>query len=490
MNKIDRSFWKIPGLGSEDIGNQVQTFIIKKIQNAELLPGQLIPSHRRLADLNDLNPSTVKKAYEALVAKNQLTAFHGSGTYVAANDNDTDFKYHTGGFVNEAPVSFYSLTGIPDQVVNHDFQSMGIDRLSEYHYPRTMEKYIKIHTRRYKRIYQADQIRDAISPGYVNAIRGYFNTHYNFKMNEGCMTVIMDRKNALHSIFSMLLKPGDAIVNTAAGDFLLNVELKTTSATIYELNTSSPDFLNLLKTLLSTTTIKVLYVNSQCSYPDSNHLSPKTSLELLALAKAYHFYIVEENDFHEFWYNAKTRFLPLASYEHDGHVIHTAPLSQSSVYMYNTRIIASNEVFITALRTGAAEPVPSKDVIVELAITDLIRNGDLYRHVVNVRRAKKQHRDDLYWQLDNYLGNYMKIDKPASGLCFWLAFPPEVDVDKAMAFLKEHHVEIPYNPFSPLIKGQVFYMRSAFGTFNIDEAQTGAKLLKQMFDELGIPKLG
>ncbi|NBK97574.1 MAG: GntR family transcriptional regulator [Erysipelotrichia bacterium] len=61
---------------------QIKEAIIAKIKNREYLPGEIIPSERKLAELYGVNRMTVKNAIQLLVDEGYLYRIHGKGTFV------------------------------------------------------------------------------------------------------------------------------------------------------------------------------------------------------------------------------------------------------------------------------------------------------------------------------------------------------------------------------------------------------------------------
>lgn len=66
---------------------QLQDIIIKKIEDKKYLPGEAIPSERKLAEAYNVNRMTAKRAIEALVDQGYLVRKAGSGTFVKQLDN-------------------------------------------------------------------------------------------------------------------------------------------------------------------------------------------------------------------------------------------------------------------------------------------------------------------------------------------------------------------------------------------------------------------
>ena len=65
---------------------QLQDSIIKKIDEKKYLPGEAIPSERKMAEAYGVNRMTVKRAISKLVEEGYLVCKPGSGTYVAQRD--------------------------------------------------------------------------------------------------------------------------------------------------------------------------------------------------------------------------------------------------------------------------------------------------------------------------------------------------------------------------------------------------------------------
>lgn len=66
---------------------QLQDIIIKKIEEKKYLPGEAIPSERKMAETYGVNRMTVKRAVNKLVELGYLIRKPGAGTYVAQRDH-------------------------------------------------------------------------------------------------------------------------------------------------------------------------------------------------------------------------------------------------------------------------------------------------------------------------------------------------------------------------------------------------------------------
>lgn len=66
---------------------QLQDIIIKKIEEKKYLPGEAIPSERKIADMYGVNRMTVKRAINKLVEEGYLYRRMGAGTFIAGKNN-------------------------------------------------------------------------------------------------------------------------------------------------------------------------------------------------------------------------------------------------------------------------------------------------------------------------------------------------------------------------------------------------------------------
>ena len=67
----------------EPLQKQLFQALRKKIIALELMPGQLLPSTRQLADQLDISRTTVVRAYEDLLGQGYIKAVDGIGTFVS-----------------------------------------------------------------------------------------------------------------------------------------------------------------------------------------------------------------------------------------------------------------------------------------------------------------------------------------------------------------------------------------------------------------------
>lgn len=74
--------WQLKKEQNVPIYRSIMEMIVQKIQTGELLPGEKIPSERKLAEYLSVNRSTVVHALDELVDLGWIVRKRGSGTVV------------------------------------------------------------------------------------------------------------------------------------------------------------------------------------------------------------------------------------------------------------------------------------------------------------------------------------------------------------------------------------------------------------------------
>lgn len=484
MKNFNLLVWKIDGVLEKNPGYQLQEFIIHIIVSTGLSDGDPLPSQRRFAELNNVSVKTVKRIYFQLASTGRIRAVAGSGTFVTREADQQKRDLKRSSLTERLPVALPQRAdgnhGNP--AIRPNFLSIGIDILGPAFSPvGALMKRMKYYQKKYEAATQMQQVNDLLGSDYREAIRKYFKHTRAFRLDPGTIDISFGRLHSLKHILALLLDKGDSIINTAPQDAGLGQLLHELEVSVHHLSTAQPGFIANLETLLQTNPVKVLYLRPQCGYPEGDSLREEDCSKILALAKKHHFYILEEDEYHEFWYEDRP-YRPLATYDHEGHVIYMGVLSQLSVYMFNTMVICACKEFIDLFRSVPKTSYCYRNLIEEKAITDMLDSGDLWKLVSKARHSKALEKERLQFILQGYLGSFLWIGPSSSGLCLWIIFPESVNLQAAMEYLARHNVEVPFLPSVLMPDAICHHIRLGFGTFNEYEAVNAAMLLKAMFE--------
>lgn len=479
MRNFNESLWKINTPIEKNPGYQLQEFIISKIRSLGLTHRSWLPSQRCFAKLNHVSVTTVKRAYLTLMATGWIETVPGLGTFVGRDASTNKQVYSDKGFIERMPIALPSSDArqCTAPKIRQTFMTIGIDTLSPAFTPLTaLAKHMKYYQKKYEKATQIQQVNDLLGLDFREAIRKYFNDTRGFRINAGCIDVLYSRATSLEHVLTLLLPPGGEVINTSPQDVELCKALDQLTAKQHPLDSLHPDFLMNLEEIVKNNPIKVLHLRPQCGYPECNTLSPATCVRILDLAKKYQFYIIEEDDYHEFWFE-QVPYKPLATYDHEGYVIYMGVLSQLSTYMINTRVLCACNEFIDLSKAVPRKTYSHRNLIEEKAIAEMLGSGQLWYYVKLALFAKKVDKSKLEFALDSVIGDLLEVSISSCGLSLWIKFPDSVNLHEAMRSLSEGDIEVPYNPGVSVPDQNCHYMRLGFGTFDSDEAVNAARLL-------------
>lgn len=484
MNRINAEIWTFPKSPDAPLTpEQVYDIIVKYIETGILLPESKLPAYRFLAELNALSRTTMSRIYNRLEDAGWVYAVTGTGTYVSSSFPGHGQVYPTKRSIERLPVRLNNPADmrIQNDHPPSDYISVGFDTpsphyLSEWVYHTKIARHANAHVG----FNQIDRINAMTDPRFKTAILDYLNKRRKFMVDANCLALVLGRKEALQQIFKVLLKPLDVVVNTSPRDITLFKLIAGQTVVPHHINSSKPGFMAELKKLLKKTSIKALYIRPQCSYPEGHSMSDMDCDELLELAKSHQFYIIEEDDYHEFWYQIKP-FKPLVCRNHNGHVVYCGALSLLSTYMQQTRTIVAAAEFIALMPLSWTDQSLFKCASTEHAITLMLNNNTLHSNIKKMQTEQKNNRFEARVLLRNAFGKNIDVVEPTAGLSFWLEFPDAETLQDCLTHLQHKNFKIPIHPQTGRPNAAQRFVSFGFGTWDVLELQSaGTSLFEKL----------
>lgn len=482
MKNHDKEYWKILGLTGGSHSKKIQEHIIEGIMSGILKPNDIIPSMAALGKHNGGIKPAVRIAYDKLKELGWLTTKEGAHTYVADDFPGYDEIYPSYKVVVKLPVQLDQALNIktytPGQSQN--FITLGFDTPSPHYFPASLySNYLKIHRRNYEDLNQSRQMLDLHGLEYKEAVLNYLNSRRKLAVHSENLKVVIGRMESLDAVFGALLSPNDVIINTSDQDLMLKASLSQHNLKAnLSLNMADSAFIDKLEVLATEQSIKAIYIRPQCGYPKGDQFPVDSCEKLIALAKKYKFYIIEEEDYHEFWY--KLPYKPLIRYDHGGHVIYLGAVSLIANYLLNTRTVIAASDLIERMEQRGIVTSPFRDLLAEKSLTDLINSGKLWDYIKKARLEKKRHRDQAIWIIQNYLSQDITVNNPEVGLSLWLEFQSDKILKDSMEHLDIEY-NLPYHPNGEMPAPGIKEIRLGFGTWNLSETEQWAKSLHEKF---------
>ncbi len=175
--------------------------------------------------------------------------------------------------------------------------------------------------------------------------------------------------------------------------------------------------------------LRAVFVTPLRQYPTLVSLSGERRAQLMALAQAHRFAIIENDQDSEFLFEGRPR-APLAAEDRAGVVVHVGTLSK--IFSPNLRLgyVHGPAPLIARMRALRQALDRQGDMVLERAFAELLDDGDIHRHLNRMQHAYRARRDVLCRALQRAFGEDLRFQVPEGGLALWAQVAEGVDVDR------------------------------------------------------------
>ncbi|NWJ42497.1 MAG: PLP-dependent aminotransferase family protein [Geothrix sp.] len=407
-------------------GSPLYQRIALTLQNAILegrVPRQTaLPGSRVLADLLGVNRRTVIAALQELEAQGWLVTRPNSGTFVADElPSGAGVGPHPGtlpgaqvGFDLPSILQPASMTvagdllledGAPDpRLAPAEELAKGYQRALRRHGPRILSD------------------RDPLgTPLLREIVAAWVSERHGVSVGPERILITRGSREALVLLAGALFRPGSLAAvenpgNRRAWDIfqqIAKMELRPVTVDAEGMVPSA------LEAVLRQDRIRVLYLTPRRQFPTTAVLSQERKKAILQLAETYRLAVLEDDYDGEYCYEG-ARTEPLLSMDGTGQVIHIGSLSRLLAPGLKLGYMVLPPPLIPYLAKLRRSRGELGDPVLEWAVADLIRDGELVRHLRKVRKIYASRRDFLVARLQKDLGDHLEVVTPQGGLSLWL----------------------------------------------------------------------
>ncbi|MES2111510.1 MAG: PLP-dependent aminotransferase family protein [Bacteroidota bacterium] len=410
---------------------QIANSIISHIRRGTLKPSSALPSSRILAADLKVHRKTIVAAYDELYAQSWVDSYPRKGIFVAKNLPDvsprkiapalTPYLYPAEtyfdipGTVTPLPSLFKKVPegnlvfndGFPDiRLAPVELMVREYRRFARYHFT---QKYLM-----YGPEQGSENLRTELAR-FFGETRGLQVKPENILMTKGVQM-------ALYLIGQVLLKKGDTFIAGDPGYSGANEVFENTGATIelapvdeYGISVEA------IETACKKKKVKLVYVIPHHHSPTTVTMSAERRMQLLELARKYKFAIVEDDYDFDFHY-ASSPILPLASVDNYGSVIYVGSFSKTLAPGIRMGfMVAPQNLIIRAAKMRKLIDRQGEQLIEE-AMANLLKNGDIGRHLKKANKIYHERRDILCCLLREKLDGYVKFKVPDGGFAIWIEY--------------------------------------------------------------------
>lgn len=405
------------------------------IQKGRLQPGESLPGTRALADQLGVNRATVIQAIEELEAEGWLVTEPNRGTFVERRlpepMGDGDILAGTSqppepGF--DLPSRLKPLTVAGDDLID---LSDGL--------PDTTLAPLEELGRAYQRAllrHGDDLLRhgEPMGQGLLRTqVAAWLSERRGLRVAPDQILITRGSRAAFQLLAQSFCSPGDALAvenpgNRAVWDaFMQGCPVSLVPVPV-DAEGADPEA---MASLLEQKRCRAIYVTPQRQYPTTVALTPQRRRRLLELAAQHRIPIFEDDHDSDYTFGDRP-LLPLASQDERGQVIYTTNLGRILAPGIRLACIVGPVQVMDRLARVQRNMDAQGDRVVEWAAADLIRDGDMARHLRKARRIYEDRMRFLAARLRAAFGDSLEVVEPTGGLALWLRIGPGIDPEAWM----------------------------------------------------------
>lgn len=427
-----------------DLGSEVPIYLqltrrlIEAIADGRVAPGSRLPGSRSLAKAVGVHRNTVSAAYDELLAEGWISSKPRSGTFVsgvlpaprpAAHEPRTaeDGPSASGRGARRAlprpGEAIYGMVRPPAPWRSAPSPTGRVDLiggrpdLSRVPAVPLARAYARILRRLRSGVLGYGDPRGherlrAVVAEMLRSTRGLAVSAENVLITNGSQM-------ALHVAVRALIRPGEAVAVEALGYPAAWETLRAAGARLRPVPIDGEGLrVDQLARLSGRERIRAVYLTPHHQYPTTVPLSPRRRMELLELARARRFAVLEDDYDHEVHFDGHP-LVPLASADRLESVMYMGSLSKIFAPGLRLGYAVAPQRVVERLAAQRSAIDLSGNAGLELAVAELFEEGEIQRHLRRMARIYRARRDALVDGLRGHLGEVLDFQVPSGGTAVW-----------------------------------------------------------------------
>lgn len=466
---------------------QITSKIIEEIKRGRLKPNVAMPGSRKLADTLGVNRKTVLLAYAELVEQGWLVTEKNRGTFVPEKLPDVlDSSDSTGDeswtmTEQQAMLSIENTTSFPkEQVIEFNDGDPDTRLLPFEVIARTFRRALITSGRTNRLGYQDPLGMLSLRQSVLHMLsmqRGLDANLENICILRGSQMGIylsarlLTRQDDYIAVEALTL-PSAKNVFESFGANVVKIGLDQNGMKIEE-----------LEKLCKEVRLKAVYVTPHHQFPTTAMMTKERRLRLLMLAEQYDFYIIEDDYAHEFHFSGESVF-PLASYGASDRILHIGSLSKILAPGLRLGYLVAPRQFISQCADEISMIDRQGNLIMEMAVSELMETGELNRHLRKASKIYEDRRNQLEMLIRRDLSAFVTFNVPAGGLAFWVGLKQPTNVIAFVEQAKANKLRVvPASIFSNEDE-EIEGIRLGFASLNSKELEQAVSRLKKTLIDL------
>jgi GntR family transcriptional regulator/MocR family aminotransferase len=416
---------------------QIARAIAELVSTGRLRAGDRLPGTRELSRVLEVHRNTVAAAYAELAAEGWVDATKGRGTFVsteipAAPQQPRPRVTRAASSARAARTPGYALPPAPPPPRPRAARRGMIDLEGGIADVRLVP--VAELARAYRRALRRPGILGYGDPrGQAtlrSAIGAMLRSTRGLDPDPGRLLVTRGSQHAIALAARGLVRPGDAVAIEDLGYPAAWESFRAAGARLVPVPVDEGGLrVDALEALARREGIRALYLTPHHQYPTTVTLAAGRRPALLRLAAAERFAIIEDDFDWEFHYDGPPA-LPLAASDPAGVVLHVGTLSKVLAPGLRLGYVHAPVEVIDSLAEHRRYLDRQGDGALELAVAELLEDGEIPQHVWRMRRVYAARREALAAALRAELGGALAFELPPGGMAIWCRTAEGIDVER------------------------------------------------------------
>lgn len=414
---------------------QIAFSIINAIRNGILKPSTHLPSSRALAGLLKVHRKTIIASYSELDAQEWIVIY--PRRYVMVAENLPTLKAQKWDKIK--PKSSYSNDlALPFRLMNDLLKEDNLvsEIIIDDGHPDIRLSPINDLLKNYRRLTSR---KHDIKKSHIGTTQGtlklreemvrYLSETRGLNVSADNILITHGAQMSIFLSAQLLLGKNSAIIVARPNYPVANNTFANTGANLIEVNIDQEGIdTEKIEEICKQKKINAVYVVPHHHYPTTVTLSVERRMKLLQLSKTHSFAIIEDDYDYDYHY-ASSPYLPLASANHDGNVVYIGSFSKILDPSLRIGFMVAPKNFIDQCTTFRKMIDIGGDGYMQNALANLIKEGELKRHLNKAKKCYHLRRDFLDNLLKNKLSKYVTYILPSGGMAIWITLKKEFSVD-------------------------------------------------------------
>lgn len=464
---------------------QIKDYIKDMISCGDWPIGSKMPTQRELADIFEVNRSTVVTALEELMAEGLIEGKGRDGTVVINN---------TWSLLSSAPPpdwSSYIKSGTHrpnvdtiQQINKMEFEPniirLGTGELSPELFPKKMmdsaigKMTFSMDSLGYEEPKGSHELREAVSL-YLKGL--------NINASPGQILIVSGSLQALQLICIGILYRGSTIlVEKPSYLYSINVA-QSAGMKLFGIPMDEQGIeLSKIARYRRQSNAAILYTIPSFHNPSGVVMSQRRRTELLGICEKERLPIIEDDVYRELWIDEPAP-PPLKSMDKNGLVLYAGSLSKSLCPGLRIGWIVGPEGVIERLGDIKMQTDYGSSSLSQLVAAQWLRSGLYEEYLSYIRTELRKRRDRAIAALDKYFHDIAKWDIPMGGFYIWLKLNKPIPMQRLFNECLDKGILI--NPGNIYHDTQNQYIRISYSYASLEDIEKGLYILSSLIKDMG-----